>query len=223
MRAEQFEANADLGVLLGYEAERGNGNALVLGAGARLRSNTVVYRGSVIGTGFETGHNVIIREDCVIGDDVSVWSNSVIDYGCHIGAGVKIHNGCYVAQFTVIEEGAFLAPGVNVANDLYPGDHDSAEVMTGPRIGAGAQVGAGVTILPFVRLGAGCLIGSGAVVTKDVPEGMVAVGNPAKVTKPVTELTPISNRLVLDGERFVLQRSSSDQNTGTGTGTEATK
>ena len=46
--------------------------------------------------------------------------------------------------------------------------------MAGPSIGAGAQIGVNVTILPFVRIGAGALIGAGSVVTRDVPAAVVA-------------------------------------------------
>ncbi len=182
-------------VTVGYPAERGRPGPLVLGPGPRLRSNTVLYRASIIGRGLNTGHNVVIREECEIGDDVSVWSNSVIDYGCRLGDRVKIHSNCYVAQFTEIGDDAFLAPGVSIANDLYPGSDSSAAVMRGPVIGAGAQVGVGVTILPYVVIGEGAMVGSGAVVTKDIPAGMVAVGNPAVVTKSVAELTPIEQRV----------------------------
>lgn len=48
-----------------------------------------------------------------------------------------------------------------IANDLYPGDARSAALMAGPRIGARAQIGVNVTILPYVRIGAGALIGAG--------------------------------------------------------------
>ena len=129
---------------------RGTGaGPLVLGAGARLRSGTVLYDGTTIGRRLQTGHGVVIREGCEIGDDVSVWSNSVIDYGCRIGDRVKIHCNCYVAQYTELEDDVFLAPGVTIANDLYPGDERSAQLMAGPRIGAGAQIGVNVTILPY--------------------------------------------------------------------------
>jgi len=155
----------------------------------------VIYFGSRIGARFQTGHNVIVREDCRIGDDVSVWSNSVLDYGCRIGAHVKIHSNCYIAQFTEIQDGAFLAPGVTIANDLYPGQSTSAAMMSGPVIGAGAQIGVNVTILPFVRIGAGCLIGAGAVVVRDVPAGSVAFGNPATVRGSVRDLQAIETRV----------------------------
>jgi acetyltransferase-like isoleucine patch superfamily enzyme len=189
---------ADHGVLAGYPVSQAKAGPLVLGAGARLRSGTVLYDGSTIGRRLETGHGVVIREGCEVGDDVSVWSNSVIDYGCRIGSRVKIHCNCYVAQYTELEDDVFLAPGVTIANDLYPGDRRSAQRMAGPRIGAGAQIGVNVTILPFVRIGAGALIGAGSVVTRDIPAVVVAFGNPAVPRRMVAELADIDGRVVTD-------------------------
>jgi acetyltransferase-like isoleucine patch superfamily enzyme len=182
-------------VLLGYPTTRPCSRPFSLAAGARLRSGTVLYDGSTFGARFETGHHVVVREDCVVGDDVSVWSGSVVDYGCRLGDGVKIHTNCYVAQFTDVQEGAFLAPGVTVANDLYPGTPGSAEAMAGPVIGARAQLGVNVTVLPYVRIGAGCLVGSGSVVTRDLPPGTVAYGNPAVVRGRVEDLRPLRSRI----------------------------
>jgi acetyltransferase-like isoleucine patch superfamily enzyme len=132
---------------------------------------------------------VVIREENQIGDDFNIWNNSVIDYGCKIGTRVKIHCNCYVAQFTVIEDSAFLAPGVTIANDPHPGCEMSAECMRGPHLGRGVQVGVNVTILPFLTIGEGSLIGGGSVVTKDIPPFSLAYGNPAKVVGDVKDLT----------------------------------
>lgn len=92
----------------------------------------MLYFGSRIGKDLETGHNAVIREDNIIGKGLRVWNNSTIDYGCRIGDGVKIHCNCYVAQFTTLEDGVFLAPGVTIANDLDPGEEFSAQAMRGP-------------------------------------------------------------------------------------------
>ncbi len=187
--------HADRGAVIGYPCSRIQAQRLVLGAHAHVRSGSVLYLGSHIGSRFQAGHNVVIREECRIGDDVCVWSNSVLDYGCQVGDRVKIHSNCYVAQYTEIGDGAFLAPGVTIANDLYPGQEASAAVMAGPSIGAGAQIGVNVTILPYVRIGPGCLIGAGAVVVRDVPAGCVAFGNPATVRGEVGGLAAIETRV----------------------------
>ncbi len=127
----------------------------------------------------------------VLGADAVIRSGTVIDLGSRIGARFN----CYLAQFSEIADDAFLAPGVTIANDLYPGQASSAAVMSGPLIGAGAQIGVNVTILPFVRIGAGCLIGAGAVVVRDVPDGTVAYGNPATVRGEVRGLRAIEDRV----------------------------
>jgi lipopolysaccharide/colanic/teichoic acid biosynthesis glycosyltransferase/acetyltransferase-like isoleucine patch superfamily enzyme len=210
------------GVIAGHPASRGSTGPLIVGEGALLRSGTVLYEGSIIGQRLQTGHGVVIREGCTIGDDVSVWSNSVVDYGCHIGSRVKIHCNCYLAQYTELEDDVFLAPGVTTANDLYPGDERSASLMAGPRIGSGAQIGVNVTILPYVRIGAGALIGAGSVVTRDIPAGVVAYGNPAAVRRSVAELPAVSDRVAEETQsasRFRLVNGSSEQRTGSATGT----
>lgn len=186
---------ADDDVLIGYASSRKAGSATVVGPGARLRSGTVIYQGTVIGREFETGHHVVIREDNRLGDRVSVWTGSVIDYGCVLGDGVKVHANCYLAQYSVLEDGVFLAPGVICANDLYPGDPDSAALMQGPVIRAGAQIGVNATLLPYVTIGEGAMVGAGAVVTRDVPPGALAYGSPAVVRGAVADLQPVVRRV----------------------------
>jgi acetyltransferase-like isoleucine patch superfamily enzyme len=161
---------------------------LRIGEGACIRSGSVIYAGSTIGMHFNTGHNVVIREENRIGDNVSVWGNSTVDYGCTIGDNVKIHTCVYVAQFTVIEDDAFLAPGVIVANDPHPGCPRARDCMRGPTISRGARVGVNVTLLPFITIGEMALIGAGSVVTKDIPPRALAYGNPARVVGTVDDL-----------------------------------
>jgi acetyltransferase-like isoleucine patch superfamily enzyme len=169
----------DEGVCLGYAADRlAARRPLVIGDRARLRSGTVIYEGTVIGDDFASGHGVVVREENEIGDRVEIWTHSVIDYGCRIGCDVHIHTGVYVAQFSVLEDDVFLAPGVSLANDKYPIDKSS---LKGPRICRGARVGANSTVLPGVEIGAGALVGAGSVVTRDLPANSIAYGVPARV------------------------------------------
>jgi acetyltransferase-like isoleucine patch superfamily enzyme len=175
-------------VVLGYLSGRDIAErTLTIGPSAVIRAGTIIYAGTRIGSSFETGHHVVIREENRIGDAVYIWNNSTVDYGCQIGNGVKIHCNCYVAQYTIVEDDVFLAPGVTIANDKYPGFEVPVR-LTGPTIRRGAQVGANVTILPGVEIGSGALVGAGSVVTRNVAPGMVVVGNPAKPVQTVAEL-----------------------------------
>ena len=185
------EAVIDDGVILGYLPSRewDHDGLLTIGPGARIRSGTVVYGGSIIVRNLETGHNVVIREENNIGDDLCIWSNSIIDYGCRIGNKVKIHSGVYITQFTVIEDEVFIAPGATLANDIHPGCPDALECMQGPCIKQGAQIGINSCVLPRVVIGEFAIVGAGSVVTKDIPARMVACGNPAKVVCKIEELT----------------------------------
>jgi acetyltransferase-like isoleucine patch superfamily enzyme len=175
------DAVIDEGVLLGYRPSRAVDHTLTIGPGSHIRSGTIIYGGCRIGSNLETGHNVVIREENDIGDNFRIWNNAVIDYGCRIGNNVKIHNKVYIGQFTLIEDDVFLAPGVTCANDIHPGCPDSSECMRGPSINKGAQIGINCTILPRVVIGEYSVIGAGSVVTRDIPAGVVAYGNPAQV------------------------------------------
>lgn len=160
----------------------------VIGAGAIVRSGSVIYRGAVIGERLETGHHVVIREENVIGDGLSIWSNSVVDYGCRIGNSVKVHCNVYISQYSVIEDEVFIGPNAVLTNDLVPGNPISAASMRGPTLRRGAQIGAGAVLLPFIEVGERALVGAGSVVTKNVPAGAVVVGNPARVIGRVNAL-----------------------------------
>lgn len=181
-------ATIDDEVILGYISARKVDQFLSVGPGAHLRRGTIIYSGSRIGSNLETGHNVVIREENVIGDNFRIWNNSVVDYGCRIGNNVKVHNKVYVAQYTVIEDEVFIAPGVTLANDMHPGCPNADECMLGPHIKRGAQIGINCTLLPRVVVGEFSVIGAGSVITRDIPPRVVAYGNPAKVVCDIGNL-----------------------------------
>ena len=176
----------DPDVILGYPPARHiELKPARIGDSARIRSGSVIYASVEIGNGFESGHGVIIREGNRIGNDCAIWNHTTLDYDCVLGDRVRIHCNVYVAQFTVIHDDVFLAPGVSLANDPHP---LCTKCMQGPTIQAGARVGVGATILPHVIIGENALVGAGSVVTKDVPPRAVVAGCPARVIGDVDSL-----------------------------------
>ena len=162
--------------------------ATVIGAGAVIRSHTVIYAGNVIGRNFQTGNKVNIRESNQIGHDVSIGTLSVIEHHVQIADHVRIHTQVFVPEYSVLEEGCWLGPNVVLTNAKYPLSPGVKDQLVGPVIRRGAKIGANATILPGVIIGENALVGAGSVVAKNVPAGAVVVGNPARVIRNISEL-----------------------------------
>jgi len=160
-----------------------------IGAGAVLRSHTVIYAGNTIGNHFQTGHHVMVREENEIGNDVSIGTGSIVEHHVKIGNRVRIHSQVFVPEFSILEDGCWLGPNVVLTNALHPLCPRVKECLKGAIVRAGAKIGANTTLLPDIEIGAGALVGAGSVVVKDVPAGAVVAGNPARLIKSVAELT----------------------------------
>lgn len=161
---------------------------LTIGSGGRIRSFTVIYAGSRFGARLNTGHHVMVREDNIIGDDVSLGTSSTIEYGNRIGDRVRIHSGCFLERADVGND-VFIGPNVVFTDDPHPICPRYQDCKRGATIGDFARIGANTTLLPGVKIGKNVLIGAGSVVVHDIPDNMVAAGNPAKVIKRIEELT----------------------------------
>lgn len=155
---------------------------------AQIRSGTIIYSGSTIGKGFITGHNAIIRENNRIGDNVLVGVNSYLGPGNKIGNNVRIHTSCFLEGVT-LEDNVIIAPHVVFTNDPYPPCKECSEKVGGAHVGEGTVIGANATVLPGIEIGKNCLIGAGSVVTKNIQDNTVAVGNPAQRIKSIQEVT----------------------------------
>lgn len=164
---------------------------LVIGDFATVRSHSVIYAGNVIGDHLNTGHGTFIQQNNWIGDNVSIGTKSVVLTDSVIEDGVKIHTQVFLPEFAHVKKGAWLGPNSVFTNGLHPTCPKQKECMhkTTITIEESAVIGANVTTLPGIRIGKRAVIGAGSVLTRDVPDCAVFVGNPARFVKWIDELT----------------------------------
>ena len=156
----------------------------------------------------------VIDDGCFIGEDTKIWHFS------HIMSGARIGPSCNIGQNVMIAPGVVLGRQVKVQNNvsIYTGVSCEDDVFLGPscvftnvinprsavnrknewaptHVGQGATIGANATILCGRLIGAYSFIGAGAVVTKDVPDYALVVGNPARQIGWVSKM---GHRLTFD-------------------------
>ena len=136
-----------------------------IGAGTKIWHFTHVMTGAKIGRGCNIGQNVVIAPQAIIGDNVKIQNN------------VSVYTG------VILEDDVFCGPSVVFTNVINPRSHVSRKhEYLATRVKRGASLGANSTIVCGHTIGAYAFVGAGAVVTKDVPDHALVVGNPARVT-----------------------------------------
>ena len=132
---------------------------------------------------------------CSIGDDTKVGAFVEIQKGAVIGRRCKISSHTFICEGVTIADEVFVGHGVMFTNDKVPRatgangalqtEADWSVVPT--RVGTGASIGSGSTLLCGIHIGENAVIGAGSVVTHDVPAGEVWCGNPARFLKKVDD------------------------------------
>ena len=139
--------------------------------------------------------------DCQIGDYTFIGPFVEITNGVVIGSNCKIESHSFICPGVEIQNEVFVGHGVMFTNDLYPQSKKQVEKLK-TLVATGASIGTNSTILGGLTIGKYSIIGAGAVVTKDVPDLSIVVGNPAKIIrqfKSIGELQSyIKNRYKTD-------------------------
>ena len=136
-----------------------------IGSGTRIWQYCIVFRGAMIGDNCNLCAHTLVEDDVVIGNNVTVKS------------------GVFLWDGTRVEDNVFIGPNATFTNDRMPRSKVYPEAFQGVLVKKGASIGANATILPGITIGANAMVGAGAVVTADVPDNAVVVGNPARVVR----------------------------------------
>jgi UDP-2-acetamido-3-amino-2,3-dideoxy-glucuronate N-acetyltransferase len=144
-----------------------------------VHESAYVDAGAKIGAGTKIWHFSHIMKGARIGQQCSIGQNVNVDVGTIIGNNVKIQNNVSVYTGVVIEDDVFLGPSCVLTNVTNPRSqvnrHALYETTTLKR---GCTIGANATVVSGITVGRYAFIGAGAVVTKDVPDFALVIGNP---------------------------------------------
>jgi acetyltransferase-like isoleucine patch superfamily enzyme len=161
---------------------------VTIGADCSIGPNAVIYYDVTIGTNTLVGDGASIREQCAIGNRSIVGMHVAVDFDVKICDRVKIMDHAHIVGRSLIEDDAFVAPGVNTANDPFIGTRGFEErYIRGVVIRKSAMIGVGATLLPGVEVGEQAVVAAGALVSNDVPAHKMASGVPAKILRKVPE------------------------------------
>ncbi|MEW6732254.1 MAG: DapH/DapD/GlmU-related protein [Acidobacteriota bacterium] len=148
-----------------------------------IHESSYVDEPCTIGAGTKIWHFCHIMKESVIGEGCNIGQNVFIASGVRIGANVKIQNNVSIYTGVILEDNVFCGPSMVFTNVINPrsavirrDEYQQTLVKRGASIGANATVVCGYTIGQYA------FIGAGAVITRDVPDYALVVGNPARIS-----------------------------------------
>ncbi|SKA20285.1 UDP-2-acetamido-3-amino-2,3-dideoxy-glucuronate N-acetyltransferase [Chitinophaga eiseniae] len=167
-----------------------------------VHETAIVDDGSTIGTGTKIWHFSHIMPNCKIGQNCNIGQNVVISPEVVLGNNVKIQNNVSIYTGVTCGDDVFLGPScvfTNVVNPRSAVNRRGQYAKT--HVGTGASIGANATIVCGHDIGQFAFIGAGAVVTKNIPNYALVVGNPARQTGWMSEY---GHKLVFNSENIAV-------------------
>lgn len=173
----------------------------------KVAETAIISESSDLGDGVQVWHFAQLRENVSIGNSTIIGKNVYIGPGVTIGSNCKIQNDAKIYETARVENGVFIGPGVTFTNDRVPRAVNpdlTLKIATdwqvvGVHVSEGASIGAGSICIAPIKIGKWSMVGAGSVVTQDVPDYALVLGNPARqigwVGKSGKRLRPINDNL----------------------------
>jgi UDP-2-acetamido-3-amino-2,3-dideoxy-glucuronate N-acetyltransferase len=144
-------------------------------------STAIVDEGCDIGKGTKIWHFSHIMPNCKIGEQCNIGQNVVVSPEVVLGNNVKIQNNVSIYTGVICEDDVFLGPSMVFTNVINPRSAVNRKNQYAKTVvKKGASIGANATIVCGHDIGRYAFIGAGAVVTKNVPDYALVIGNPAR-------------------------------------------
>ncbi|MFC1538110.1 N-acetyltransferase [Candidatus Latescibacterota bacterium] len=166
-----------------------------IGEDSIIGTGAIVYAGSTIGNGVLIADTASVREDVTIGNFTIIGRNVSIDNKVTIGSRCKIQTDVYICAYSEIGDDCFIAPCVATSNDNYAGRwKERTKYYKGVTVRKGGRIAVNSTILPGRIIMSDGMAAAGSVVTKDISEGIIVSGNPARKLRAVPENQLLRNQ-----------------------------
>lgn len=146
----------------------------------RIHPTAEVYSSS-IGEGTMIWQFSVVLQDAAIGKDCNINAHVFIENKVRVGDRVTIKSGVYLWDGLTVEDDVMIGPNVTFTNDKYPRSKNKNYVQLETFLRQGCSIGAGAILLSGLEVGSYAMVAAGALVTKNVPEHALVLGNPAKV------------------------------------------
>lgn len=129
----------------------------------------------------------IVFKNAQIGENCNICAHTLIENDVYIGNNVTVKSGVFIWNGIMLEDNVFIGPNVTFTNDKLPRSKQYPPTFPKTLIKKGASIGANATILPGITIGENSMIGAGAVVTRNVPDNAIVIGNPAFIKGYITQ------------------------------------
>lgn len=163
-------------------------------------ANALIDEGVSVGKGSRVWAFAHLATGAIVGEDCNICDHTFLEGGVRLGNRVTVKCGVYLWNGVVVEDDVFIGPAAVFTNDDRPRSRKYLAADLKTRLREGCSIGANSTTLPNLTIGRWAMVGAGAVVTHDVPDHALVVGNPARwrewVCRCGEKLTPAAGGLL---------------------------